>query len=132
MIVRALWENCPSWARDGEDQPIDAYWVECSPDEYEQTIKCHLPAQQICGIEDQIQKFGEYYLCDKTKNLFFLISKDLHSIQLTPRHYAFSPMWNGYNPFQGIPTVVICSLEELTSLRINTESPDNNEAHSHD
>lgn len=110
MKVKLIWPKCEFQDGRWGNKPIDSFWIEC-------TLKEAVDNVFSFTNEKQIKKARQIIKQSINDNIFFLITKDLNSIQPLPIYYPFSGLWNGYCPFKKIPEVKINKLEELKNLK---------------
>ena len=112
MIIKLIWPDCKFRNGSWNNKPVDSYWVECTKEEAQDNIFPFMSEAQIkksCQIEgDNLTKKDQMY---------FLVSKDLKSIEPFAWYYPHSGMWNGYCPFRKIDEVIIESLGELKNCK---------------
>lgn len=113
MIIKLIWPECEFQNGSWGSKPIDSYWVECTIPEAEDKVFPFIN-------ETQIKKVYQIENDNITKNelMYFLVSKNLKSIQPFAWYYPYSGMWNGYCPFKEINELSIVSLEEIKNYSI--------------
>lgn len=140
MKVQMIWSRCNllngHWCHK---KRVDSFWVECTCEEAENLVLpfCKEEMEICCGspnfhdgwkkslikeaIEETKQKIKENpEPLTEDKLLYFLISRDLASIQVMWWGYPYSGQWNGYSPFTAIkPEIIIGNLEEIKGIGLS-------------
>ena len=112
MIIKLIWPDCEFHNGSRGNKPIDSFWVECTKEEAQDNI---FPFISEAQIKKAIQIESENII--KKEQIYFLISKDLKSIEPFAWYYPYSGLWNGYCPFKEINEVIIESLEEIRGCK---------------
>lgn len=118
MKVSAVWPDCDylnrEWVYD-RNKAIDSYWVQCSPKEVEEEILPLLTEESVelmKGIEKTYGRSNPH-----SPDKFFLVAKDLSSVEPFNWAYPFHHMWNAYSPFEKVNEFVIDDLHELATAK---------------
>jgi hypothetical protein len=109
MIVKLM------WPAQEHGRTMDAFWVECTPEEITAAI---LPLLST----DQRTELAALQEREETSTSHFLIARDLSTIQPMDAIYPFSNLWNAYNPFCAIPDAFIATLEAIKTLTVNPDA----------
>ncbi|TCX53588.1 hypothetical protein [Dehalobacter sp. 14DCB1] len=118
MKIKLMWPKCRFLNKQWTNEEMDSYWVECTIDEAKNKVFSYLSTSQI----DESMKNREPKENDDvpikidSDHLYFLISKDLQSIESFPWYYPYSGQWNAYCPFVEIEEVDISDLKEILEL----------------
>ena len=131
MLVRLYWPECEYRNWQWQETGPDAFWVECTLEEArekviplladdERTSKALNNELRDCEEPRVMAGIAEFYNGETAAAdppmLFFLITRDLSSIQPMAWYYPFSGQWNAYCPFREIEPVRLATLDELASL----------------
>ena len=131
MLVRIYWPECEYRNWEWQETGLDAFWVECTLEdarekvipllaEDERTREALDNELRTCEEPRVIARIAEVYKGDlvsaDSPMLFFLVTRDLSSIQPMSWYYPFSGQWNAYCPFREIEPVSLAILDELASL----------------
>lgn len=114
MNVEFVWPDCNRIYTNRLDTPIDAFWVECSPDEIA------LVRPYIHPQADPAVFYAQpcWWRTGKPLTHFFLITRDLQWVWPQGRHVLHSSQWD-FNPFRQLPEVVwIENMQQLTQIVI--------------
>lgn len=105
MIVRMIWPCCGFQNGAWVENPVDSFWVECTPHEIENISARWLSPQQQALKEFRSRR------PEPDCNTFLLVAQDLSSIQPMEEHYPYGNLWNAYSPFRPIhPRKLILSM----------------------
>lgn len=139
MKVMMIWPKCNllngHWCYK---KHIDSFWVECTCEEAENFVLpfCKEEQEICCGsphFHDHWKKSLIWEAIEKTKQsikenlnllgedklFYFLISRDLASIQVFWWGYPYSGQWNAYSPFIAVsPEITIENLGEMKDIKL--------------
>lgn len=106
MRISLFWPNCSlhngRWIKD----EFDAFWVECTPLEFQEKVAPLIPDKL-----NRLPKRNEEY-----PNNYLLVSRDLSSITVMPWYYPISGHWNGDSPFEIIEPIEIEELNQIADI----------------
>lgn len=120
MKIELYWPRCNFLNKQWVNDEIDSYWIECKLEEAESKIFPYLSLDQIeesknnCKPTDKQSKDQQI----EKDRLYYLISKDLSSINSFPWYYPYSGQWNAYCPFEEIKEVEINDLMDVSTINI--------------
>jgi hypothetical protein len=116
MRVDRLWPDCTYRNGEWETKPIPAFWVTVDRTELDQVVeRAPDPESLLSGI-GAIETPGD-------DRLYFLVSRDLSSIDPFPFYYPDSGQWNGRSPFRDVGPYEITSLDEVAGLSTDRSAP---------
>ena len=107
----AIWPDCKFRNREWVDEGVDSFWIRCSPEEVTEKVIPLLGE----GARSRMEEIGQRNNPKHPKR-FFLVAKDLSSIEPFQWSYPFANLWNAYSPFRKVDEVIIDNLDELLTL----------------
>lgn len=124
MMVRIYWRNCSLTTKSQDLVQVDAFWVEATHHEANSCIFPFLLPEQIEKSKRLALQFENVALdMGNPEHLFcFLVARDLSFIEPMEPHYPIHQLWNGYSPFESMPTEIIDCLESLGTMPLPTEN----------
>ena len=102
--------------RDASAEPVDAFWVECTPEEAATLVEPRMSDADRMSIDETKAHYGWPHHFEGLPRCCFLVARDLSFIHAFHAHYPFHQLWNGYSPFRDVPDTAIGSLEGLSAL----------------
>ena len=109
MRVLLVWPDCDLLNGTWADKNVDSFWVECTLQEAAAKILPRIPENKRSNwwpTSVDHEAAGKRY---------FLVAKDLSSINEMASFYPYSGQWNAYCPFRQLPEAV--SIEDLEELQ---------------
>ena len=133
MRIKLVWPNCDYRNREWGKYPlVDCFWVEATIEESEKYVfSCMSKSakkifQEVEGESSFRKAIKSYYRddakaegtwCGMCARYFFLVAKDLSSIDPHCSYYPFSGMWNGRSPFKNIEAMGIRRLGDIKRIQ---------------
>jgi hypothetical protein len=120
VIVSRIWKDCTyqnkRWVKNN---PTDAYWLECPPEEFKSKILIYASDENRELLLARVA-VNKKSIRPEHPNLCFLVTKDLKSIMCMGWAYPFSSHWNWDSPFESIyPHIIIQDLSELARFNLS-------------
>lgn len=135
MKIKAVWPNCNRHNGKWTHTFMDSFWVECTLDEVEKKIMEFIKPDCLERFKKNLHEIKSYFSSDRQHDrisyqqnivqrycrrdlpiLYFLVSKDLESVELSNWSYPISQHWNGYSPFVFVNEIDIADLDDLQYL----------------
>jgi hypothetical protein len=118
MLVRLGWPDCDprKYAIRDASAPVDAFWVECTPDEAATLVEPRMSEVDLESIEKVEAHYGWPHAFEGESRCCFLVARDLSFIHAFHAHYPFHHLWNGYSPFREVPDTRVGTLDQLSAL----------------
>ena len=118
MLVRLGWPDCnPSRYGIRElSELVDAFWVECTPEEASRLVEPRMSEEDLSSIERVGAHYGWPHLYDGADRCCFLVARDLSFISAFHAHYPVHQMWNAYSPFREVAATTIETLDQIPAL----------------
>jgi len=113
MRVVLVWPDCCLLNGAWTERKVDSFWVECTSEEANTKV---LPL-----AEGKIVRafFPRHYDDAGSEKRFFLVAKDMSSVQEMAWYYPYAGQWDAYCPFRELPQEVhIADLKELENVII--------------
>ena len=118
MRVRTGWPDCdPSeFGLRPSGAVVDAYWVECTPDEALRLVEPRMSDEDRGSISRMEQTYGWPHHFDGEDRCCFLVAKDMRFICAFHAHYPYHQLWNAYSPFRAVPDTTLQVLDDVSAL----------------
>lgn len=118
MLVRLGWPNCNSveYGPRAAREPVDAFWLECTPDEAARLVQSRMSSTDRASIAEVDAQYGWPHHFEGEDRCCFLVARDLGFVRALPAHYPFHQLWNAYSPFRDLLPTPVETLDELTAL----------------
>ncbi len=118
MIVRYFWRECDFRNKKWGSDPIDAFWVEATLEEAEESVFLRMRSEAVIESEQLARRFEG--VADEVgspgRPFCFLVARDLSAIDPFCVHYPVHQLWNAYSPFEAMPKREIATLDELPGI----------------
>ena len=101
MLVEYVWPDCYRIAGNRLDTPVDAFWVECMPEELGHICR-YITATAEPAVYPALPCWWRE---GEPLTHFFLVTKDLHWVWPQSRDVLHSSQWYR-NPFRQLPQAV--------------------------
>lgn len=119
MKIKLIWAKCRFHNKQWTDNEMDSYWVQCTIDEARNRVFSYLSEGQIEeSMKNWEPKENDDLMKNESEHLYYLVSRDLQSIESFPWYYPFSGQWNAYCPFDEIEEINISDLKEILALSV--------------
>ena len=118
MHVRLGWPDCNPGQYGIRDasEPIDSFWVDCTPDEATKLVEPLMSDADRPSIEKVRVHYGWPHHFEGQDRCCFLVARDLSFIHAFHAHYPFHQLWNAYSPFRDVPDTTIETLDQISAL----------------
>ena len=121
--MRLGWPDCNPREYGIRAGPIDAFWVECTPNEATRLVEPLMSEADFPSIEKVRAHYGWPHRFEGADRCCFLVARDLSFIHAFHAHYPFHQLWNSYSPFRDVSETTIETLDEITALPKPLQEP---------